>query len=115
MAPKLQIAIVGPCGSGKSTLASSLRKCGINARQIVQEHSYVPNMWQRMSRPEMLVFLDASYEVCTQRKELNWLPAEYAEQQHRLAYARDNCDLYLNTDSLTAKQVVEKVIDTLNL
>ena len=45
------IAIVGVCASGKSTLAKALRERGYNARQVLQEHSYVPYMWQRITRP----------------------------------------------------------------
>lgn len=104
------IAIVGPCASGKTTLASRLQALGHPARQIAQEHSYVPDMWQRLSRPDVLIFLDASYETCTARKRLNWTRAEYAEQHRRLAHAREHCRVYVNSDRLTADEVLLEVL-----
>ncbi len=109
----LRVAIVGPCASGKSTLAAGLRQHGFLARQIAQEHSYVPAMWQRLSRPDALIYLDASYETCTRRKSLDWLPSEHAEQLHRLRHAREYCDIYINTDSLTAEQVLAHALGAL--
>lgn len=106
----LDIAIVGPCAAGKSTLVAGLRASGHLGRQIAQEHSYVPQMWRIIRRPDALVFLDASYEICTERKQLNWSQAEYAEQQKRLAHARQHCDFYLNTDDLSEKEVLEQVL-----
>jgi deoxyadenosine/deoxycytidine kinase len=104
------IAIVGPCAAGKTTLARGLQEHGWPARQIAQEHSYVADMWKRLSRPDLLVFLDASFENCTARKQLNWTRAEYEEQRRRLAHARDNCDVYLNSDALRPEQVLVEVL-----
>jgi cytidylate kinase len=104
------IIIVGPCASGKSSLASGLRQAGWRARQIAQEHSYVPNMWQVLSQPELLIFLDADFETCTRRKSLDWGPADYEAQQARLAHARRHCDLYMATDGLTLEQVLQRTI-----
>ena len=106
----LSIAIVGPCAAGKSTLARALQYRGLGARQIAQEHSYAPSMWQHLSRPDLLIFLDASYEVCTQRKNLNWLPRDYTKQVHRLEHARKHCHIYVNTDGLTPEEVLEQVL-----
>ncbi len=106
----LSIAIVGPCAAGKSTLAHALQSRGLGARQIAQEHSYAPSMWQHLSRPDLLIFLDASYEVCTQRKNLNWLPRDYTKQVHRLEHARKHCHIYVNTDGLTPEEVLEQVL-----
>ncbi len=100
-----RIAIVGPCGSGKTTLAQMLQARGMDARQIVQEHSYVPNMWQVVTRPDVLIFLDASHEVCDERKKLGWSPEEHAEQIRRLRHARQHATFTLVTDSLTPEQV----------
>jgi len=107
------IAIVGPCASGKTTLARGLQVLGYPARQIAQEHSYVPDMWQRLSRPDVLIFLDASYEICTARKQLNWTRAEYAEQHRRLAHAREECHIYIHSDGLTIEQALEATLQAL--
>jgi len=108
-----RIAIVGPCASGKTTLAEGLCRHGYNARQIAQEHSFVPEMWQIMTKPDVLIFLDASYPVCTQRKSLNWLPAEYAEQQRRLDHARRHCDIYQLSDDMSPESVLKAILAAL--
>jgi hypothetical protein len=95
-------------------LARSLQERGLDARQIVQEHSFVPEMWQLITRPDVLIFLDASHSVCNQRKQLGWTPAEHAEQLRRLAHARDHSDLYIQTDALTPEEVLTQVWDHLS-
>lgn len=107
------IVIVGPCAAGKSTLATLLRQKGWPARQIAQEHSYVPTMWQQLSKPETLIYLDASFEVCSERKSLHWNREEYEEQVRRLAHARAHCDFYLATDELSPHQVLEETLEFL--
>ncbi len=104
------IGVVGPCGSGKSTLVSKLIKLGYRIRHIAQEHSYVPEMWQRITNPDILVFLDASFLTTSQRRNLNWTFNEYMQQQTRLVHAKENAHLYLVTDALTPEQVCETVI-----
>lgn len=112
-APTGGIVIVGPCAAGKTTLAQGLRARGYAARQIAQEHSYVPDMWRRLSRPEVLIFLDASYATCTARKRLNWTPADYGEQRRRLAHAREHCHIYIDSDRLTPEEVLAAVTEAL--
>lgn len=107
------IGIVGPCASGKSSLVSALHEHGMQAKQIVQEHSYAPQMWRIIGRPDFLIYLDASFESCTRRKQLDWNLAEYQQQQDRLADARENCDYYLSTDELTEAQVVDRALNEL--
>jgi deoxyadenosine/deoxycytidine kinase len=109
------IGITGPCGSGKSTLAARLAQHGLRGRAIAQEHSFVPAMWQRLTRPDMLVFLDASFETCTRRRQLNWEPWEYQEQLRRLEHAAQHADLHVETDRLTPDQVLQAVLDGLGL
>ncbi len=104
------IGVVGVCGSGKSTLVAGLREHGIALRHIAQEHSYVPSMWQRITNPDLLIFLDASYEMTMRRRRFNWLPEEYAEQQHRLRHAREHANLYVDTDPLTPQEVLAQVL-----
>lgn len=107
--PSPRIAIVGPCASGKTSLAKALRARGLDARQIAQEHSYVPDMWARLTRPDILICLHASYEVCTRRKSLGWTRPEYEDQVSRLRHARHNCHLFLITDDLSPEEVVQQV------
>jgi len=110
---KLLIGIVGTCGSGKSTLKAGLEQKGFRCRHIAQEHSHVPYMWKHITNPDILIFLEASFEVSTRRRKLNWLEADYREQQRRLAHARQNANLIVETDLLTAEEVLESVLEFL--
>jgi deoxyadenosine/deoxycytidine kinase len=102
------IGIVGPCGAGKSTLIEGLRALGFRCRHIAQEHSYVPNMWQRISHPDLLIFVQASFAACTARRRLNWSEADYLEQLRRLEHARRHAHLTIETDALSIEQVREQ-------
>ena len=104
------IGVVGVCASGKSTLIARLKERGYRAKHIAQEHSYVKDMWKRLTHPDVLIFLDASYPVTVQRRLLDWTEADWAEQQRRLLHAREHADFYLDTDGLTIEQVLEEVI-----
>lgn len=108
--PPPRIGLVGPCGAGKSTLARVLRDLGYRVHHIAQEHSHVPDMWQRLVNPDVLVFLDASFETSTRRRNLHWTRAHYEAQQRRLAHARAHADLYIRTDDLTPRQVLERIL-----
>lgn len=107
------LAIVGPCASGKSSLAQGLEAYGIRARQVVQEHSYVPEMWQVIAKPDFLVYLETSFDICNLRKSLNWQVRDYDEQLRRLAHAREHCDLLIQTDDLSESAVLEEVLTAL--
>jgi len=104
------IGVVGPCAAGKSTLIQRLRALGYQAKHIAQEHSYVPRMWQRLSKPDILVYLDVSYPLTIQRKNLDWTVNEYLEEIHRLRHAREHAHLYINTDALSPEDVLERVL-----
>ena len=107
------IAIVGPCAAGKSSLARGLAEHGIRAKQVVQEHSFVPEMWQVIAHPDFLIYLEASFQSCSRRKILNWHQGEYDEQISRLAHARENCDLLVQTDGQSEADVLEDVLSRL--
>jgi len=111
---KVRVGVVGPCTAGKSTLINNLLTHGIQARHIAQEHSYVQNMWQRLTNPDFLVFLDVSYPVTLQRRRLNWTIEEYQEQQRRLAHARAHAHLYLLTDEINEQAVAAAVLNFLS-
>jgi Cytidylate kinase len=110
---KSLIGIVGPCGSGKSTLIAGLEKYGYRCRHIAQEHSYVQAMWQIITKPDILIFLNASFPVSTIRRQLNWQKKDHDEQMRRLAHARDHANIFLDTDDLTPEQVLQKVLNYL--
>ncbi|HKI52711.1 MAG TPA: hypothetical protein VJ987_01200 [Anaerolineales bacterium] len=108
------IGVVGHCGSGKSTLIAGLEKHGYSCRHIAQEHSYVPHMWQVISKPDILVYLHASFPISTARRKLNWRETDYEKQSSRLMHAREHAHIIVNTDDLTPHQVLQKVLDYLN-
>ena len=107
--PQPLIGIVGPCAAGKTTLARLLQERGYRAKAIAQEHSYVPTMWQRLTNPDVLVFLDVSFAESNRRRPMAWKEADYAAQQHRLRHARAHADLYVHTDNLAPEEIVARV------
>ena len=110
----LTIAVVGPCTSGKSTLVHALRDLGYTARMPAQEHSYVPDMWQRMTDPDLLIYLDVTWETARRRRNIHWGPERLDEEAERLAHARAHADLYLPTDALDAEGVLRRVLAFIN-
>ena len=107
------IGIVGACGSGKSTLIAGLAARGYRCRHIAQEHSYVPAMWQIITKPDALIYLHVSFENSTLRRKLNWTYADYEEQLRRLAHAHQNASLVIDTDTLTPDEVLAQAVDYL--
>ncbi len=106
----LLIGLVGVCASGKTTLSKILELNGLDCRHIAQEHSYVPDMWQRLTHPDILVFLEVSYPNTIQRRNLNWTLREYEEQLFRLRHARSHADLIINTNDLNPQQIAEQIL-----
>ena len=94
-------------------MTDALDSLGYSTRHIAQEHSYVKDMWKRITNPDILIFLQASFPVTVQRRDLNWTEAEYKEQQRRLAHAREYADLFIETDNLTIQEVLDQVLDFL--
>jgi deoxyadenosine/deoxycytidine kinase len=107
------VGVVGPCGSGKSTLIRRLESHGYPCRHIAQEHSHVPNMWQVISKPDLLIYLEASFPVSTARRRLDWQEKDYREQLRRLAHAREHAHLVIDTHDLTPDQVLRRTLDFL--
>lgn len=110
----MKIGLVGPCTAGKSTVGSRLRELGYEVRQIAQEHSYVPNMWKRISNPDILIFLEVSYENTLSRRNLSWKKSDYEIQLHRLRHAKAFATLSINTDLYSVEEVVIIIIDFIN-
>jgi len=107
---EILIGITGPCGAGKSTLAAGLQRSGYRARAIVQEHSYVKDMWQRLTKPDILVFLQASRTTGAKRRKMSWTESEWEEQQRRLEHALRHADLIVETDELDSNEVLAVVL-----
>lgn len=101
----MKIGIVGVCASGKSTLISQLSEAGYDPKHIAQEHSYVPDMWKKITNPDVLIFLEASYHTTLLRRKFNWTYDDWVEQVFRLRHARENANLIIQTDELTPHQI----------
>jgi deoxyadenosine/deoxycytidine kinase len=112
---KLLIGIVGPCGAGKTSLAERLSPYYSSVRAIAQEHSYVPYMWRRLTNPDILIYLNASYPVTIQRRKLNWTEAEYKIELERLAHARQHADIIIETDGLDLEGVAKTATQELEV
>lgn len=107
---KMKVGLVGVCTSGKSTLRARLQARGYTIKHIAQEHSFVKDMWRRITNPDLLIYLDVSFEVSLKRRQMDWTQADYDEQRRRLEHAHQHADLYIQTDSLTPEEVEAKVI-----
>jgi deoxyadenosine/deoxycytidine kinase len=106
------IAVVGVCAAGKSTLVSGLRAHGFNARQVLQEHSYVPYMWQRITDPDLLIYLDCSIETTrARRNDRNFEAWILEEERRRLRHAREHCHLYIPTDDLSPDEILARALE----
>lgn len=100
------IAVVGVCAAGKTTLARALREQGYNARPVLQEHSYVPTMWQRVTKPDILIYLAADLDTVRWRRRDPDFPSWLFEQElDRLRHARSQAHIVIQTDSLTSAEV----------
>ena len=110
----LILGIVGVCGSGKSTLAAQLKALGYDTRHVAQEHSFVPDMWKRISNPDVLIFLEVSFSNTIRRKNLNWEEKDYHQQLQRINHAFTHADLRIPTDALTPQEILARVLTFLD-
>lgn len=102
------IGVVGPCSAGKSTLVEALRGSGYQVKEIRQEHSAAPDMWQRITNPDVLIYLDVDMEVGARREGLAKPSSWWREEREtRLAHARAHCDLYIDTSKLSVDEVID--------
>lgn len=108
------IGLVGPCKSGKTLLKRGLSNHGFRVKHIAQEHSYVPDMWRKIAKPDILIYLNVSFEATLRRSALNWSESEYNRQVVRLEHAYQHADLIINTDDLTPNQVLTTAVSFLD-
>ena len=106
----MRVTLVGPCASGKSLLARALQARGYDARQCSQEHSYVPDMWRRISQPDVLIYLDADLITIRRRRQIWWGQPYLQVLNDRLQHARTHCDLLIHTDDLTPDEILQEVM-----
>ena len=104
------VAVVGPCASGKSTLVERLEEAGYHVREVNQEHSYVPSMWQRITDPDLLIYLDVSQEAASERRRSEAGAAWWGAMEDRLRHALEHADLRIDTDGLTPEDVYEEAV-----
>lgn len=107
-----KIVVVGICGSGKTLLVEGLRGRGYDARSVSQEHSLVPDLFLR-SGPDTVIYLEASDQTVSGRKQTGWEPRQLADQRSRLKLAGESADIRINTDGLEPRELLEKVMEEL--
>lgn len=66
-------------------------------------------MWQRLTNPDLLIYLSVSYEKTLERRNLNWTRQEYQVQLDRLSHAYKNADHIIETDEYSPDEVTEIV------
>lgn len=72
------------------------------------------DMWKRITNPNLLIYLDASFETTCRRRKMDWTQDEYLEQKSRLSNAREHADYYLDTTPLSADGVLSFVLKYLD-
>ena len=70
----------------------------------------MPDMWQLITQPDILIYLNASFAVSTARAKLNWQKKDHTEQLRRLSHACAHANLIIETDELTPEDVLQKRI-----
>lgn len=110
------VKIVGVSAAGKSTLVAGLRRLGYNARPVAQEHSHVPDMWQRIRPPSWLIFLDVDLTAQGERRpDVSWNELWLRTELMRLAHARSHADIVIDTSYLSPEGVLNQAVDFLRV
>lgn len=107
-----RVGVVGNCVSGKTTLVNNLVAHGYHAINIPQEHSVSPRLWRRVA-PDFLIYLSCTLTTAQQRRQIPWGQERLNEQWQILSDARENANLVIETDALTAPQVLAKALEAL--
>ncbi len=103
-----RVVVVGVCASGKTTLVRGLRREGVEALNVAQEHSNVAHLWQH-PEPDYLVYLEANLDTIRERRPVSWGRKRLQVQRQRLEHARRHCWFFLETDGLNEGQMVAAV------
>ena len=75
----------------------------------------MPSMWQRLTNPDILIYLDVSMEEAARREGLAKPSSWWIEEREvRLAHARQHCDLYVDTTNLSPQEVIERLLTYLD-
>ena len=78
--------------------------------------SYVPDMWRRIHPPDILVYLDASYETVTARRPGSLMnPRLYEQMLQQVKHAREHADLIIATDAKDEEGVFVEAASYLTL
>jgi hypothetical protein len=71
-------------------------------------------MWERITQPDVLIYLDCSLATTRARRNSpefpEWL---YDAERHRLRHAREHCNIYIDTDPLTPEVILVRVLEEL--
>lgn len=105
----MRVVITGPCASGKTTLVSALREAGIDAYNVAQEHSGIKKLWQK-KQPDVLVLLDVNLPAVRARRSVPWGNERLLLQRERLKDAKENANLFIQTDNLCKEEVLQTVL-----
>ncbi|MGA7671024.1 MAG: hypothetical protein WBW04_11430 [Nitrolancea sp.] len=109
----MKIAVVGTCASGKSTIVAALRERGHDAYVVSQEHSIVKELWRHLG-PDIMVMLEADYDVVRRRRGGSWPRWLYDEQRIRLLDAREHANVILDTSDRSIDECVKVVSATVS-
>ncbi|MDF2565478.1 MAG: hypothetical protein K0Q53_1873 [Massilibacillus sp.] len=104
------VAIVGVCASGKTTLVKGLRDAGIDAYNVAQEHSCIKKFWNR-KKPDLLIMIDVTLSAIKKRRFVTWDEDRLVVQHERLRDARENANLYIQTDELSREEVLQTILN----
>jgi len=91
-------------------LVERLRREGYRAREVNQEHSYVPSMWKRLTNPDLLIYLKVSQGVASERRRSEGEAAWWGAMEERLEHALRHADLRIDTDGLTPDEVLDEAL-----
>jgi thymidylate kinase len=67
-------------------------------------------MWQRITQPDLLIYLDVSQEVAGQRRSCESDVGWWHKLEERLQHARQHADLFIQTDNLCSQEVLSRAL-----